>query len=72
MGPGGMTVIDHPGAALLFRSAAGLERAMADTDSLRLLPDALAPQFRRASARNETNREFHEARRASYANIGAA
>ena len=32
-----MTVIDHPGASLLYRSATGLERAMADTDALRLI-----------------------------------
>ena len=32
-----MTVIDNPGASLLYRSATGLERAMADTDALRLI-----------------------------------
>ena len=36
------------------------------------IPSQLAPQFRRASARTETNREFREARWASYSDIGAA
>ena len=36
------------------------------------IPSQLAPQFRRASARIETNREFRDARWSSYSDIGAA
>src|SRR5262245_32370471 len=36
------------------------------------IPSQLVPQFRRASARAETNREFREARWSSYSDIGAA
>jgi murein DD-endopeptidase MepM/ murein hydrolase activator NlpD len=36
------------------------------------VPNQLAPQFRRSSARNETNREIREARWSSYSDIGAA
>jgi hypothetical protein len=49
-----------------------LERPIRMSIEAPSVPSQLTPQFRRATARNETNREFRDARWSSYSDIGAA
>ena len=58
-------------AVLPNRSVSDIEFELLNIETPQI-PSQLAPQFRRASARIETNREFRDARWSSYSDIGAA
>ena len=67
-----MTKSEHANVDQYHKLREDLERPIKMNIEAPDIPSQLVPQFRRASARTETNREFREARWASYSDIGAA